>query len=77
MMGRAMRKLKRNIQNKPCLALSIPAVLCFITFVTNIVQALKDGNIDSNELHQLLASADGFETVVLCVIMMALRKKKQ
>ena len=72
-----MRKLKRRIRKQPQLALTVPAMLCFITFVTNIVQALRDGNIDNNELHQLLASADGFEAVVLFLVMLALRNKKK
>lgn len=72
-----MRKIKRKIKSEPQIALTVPAVLCFITFITNIFQALKDGNLDNNEMHQLLASADGFETVVLFFVMVALRKKKQ
>lgn len=77
MVGRNMRKLKRKIKDEPQLALTVPAVLCFITFITNIVHAIKDWKFDNNDFHQLLASADGFETVVLFIVMVALRKKKQ
>lgn len=72
-----MRKIRDKINENPNLVLSVPAVLCFITFVTNLVAALKDGVIDSSELHQLLSTADGFETVVLVVLMLILKRKKQ
>jgi len=32
---------------------------------------------DSNTLNHLMSSADGFETVVLCVIMLALKDKNK
>jgi hypothetical protein len=73
----AMNKLRKSIKNKPHLALSVPMGLCFITFITNFIAALKDGNIDSTELHRLLGSADGFETVVLIIIMFVLKDKKK
>ncbi len=38
---------------------------------------MKDGTIDSAELHQLLSTADGFETVVLFMVMLVLRDKKK
>lgn len=59
------------------MVLSVPTVLCAVTFLTNLVKALSDGNIDSNELHALLASADGFETVLLFVVMLVLKDKKK
>lgn len=72
-----MKKLREYLKNKPHLAISVPALLCFVTFITNLVTALKDGNIDANEYHQLLATADGFETVVLFMIMVAINNKKK
>lgn len=72
-----MGKIRDKLKEKPHLVLSVPALLCFVTFITNLVASLKDGNIDSNELHQLLSTADGFETVVLVIIMLALRDKKK
>lgn len=72
-----MGKLREKLKSKPHLALSVPAILCFVTFITNLIASLKDGNIDSNELHQLLSTADGFETVVMIIIMLALRDKKK
>ena len=72
-----MEKFLAMLRRKYHLVLSVPAVLCFITFITNLIQALKDGNIDSNELHGLLASADGFETVFLILVMVLLKDKKK
>lgn len=64
-----------NFKDKLYLAVGAPAVLCFITFITNFVQAIKDGNIDSTEMHGLLASIDGFESVVLFAVMYIMKKK--
>ncbi len=72
-----MKNLKEKIQDNAHIALSVPTVLCAITFVTNLFSALKDGNIDNSEMHQLLASADGFETVILVVVMFVLNGKKK
>lgn len=72
-----MDKLRRKIKKKPHLVLGVPAVLCFITFITNLIKVLSDGNIDTNELHALLASADGFESVVIILIMFVLKDKKK
>ena len=59
------------------MVLSVPTLLCFITFILNFIKAIGDGIIDSNELHALMASADGFETVVLFVVMIVLKDKKK
>lgn len=72
-----MDELIKRLKDNAHIAISVPAVLCFITFITNLVKALSDGNIDSNEFHTLLASADGFETVVLFVVMLALKNKNK
>lgn len=72
-----MNKLMDLLRNKPHVAISVPAVLCFLTFITNLVKALSDGNIDSDEFHVLLASADGFEMVVLFIVMIVLKDKKK
>ena len=71
-----MKCLKEFLKNKPHIVLSVPAILCFITFCTNLYSALTDGKIDANELSTLLGTADGFETVVLFIVMVALRNKK-
>ncbi len=72
-----MRKLKKKVGERAHVVLSVPAVLCAITFVSNLVTALRDGNIDNSEMHQLLATADAFETVILVVVMFVLKGKKK
>lgn len=62
-------------KDKLHLAVGAPAVLCFITFITNFFRAIKDGNIDATEMHGLLASIDGFESVVLFAVMYVMKKK--
>jgi hypothetical protein len=72
-----MKLLRDYIKNKPTHALSVPAILCFIQFLTNLWQIIKTGVFDSNAMNQLLSSADGFEAVVLFAIMIALKSKKK
>lgn len=72
-----MAKIRKYLKSKPHIAISVPAVLCFVTFITNLITAFQDGNIDGNELHQLLSTADGFETVVLFMVILVLRDKKK
>lgn len=72
-----MNRLRKKIKQKPHLVLGVPAVLCFITFITNFIAAISDGNIDSSELHTLLSSADGFEAVLLVIIMFVMRDKNK
>jgi len=71
-----MKCMKEFLKNKPHIVLSVPAILCFVTFCTNLFAALTDGKIDANELSTLLSTADGFESVVLFIVMIALRNKK-
>lgn len=75
--GTGMRKLQRKVKENPHLALSVPTVLCAITFVTNFIAALKDDSINNSEMHQLLANASAFETVILFVLMFVLKNKKK
>ncbi len=72
-----MKKFKKFLRSNAHVVITVPALLCFVTFITNLISALRDGNIDSVELHQLLATVDGFQTVVLCLIALALRDKKK
>lgn len=71
-----MEWLRELIKSKPHVVLSMPAILCFVTFILNFFTAVSDGKIDANEMTTLLGTADGFETVVLFVVMLALRNKK-
>lgn len=66
-----------HLKSKLHLVLCVPALLCLLTLTVNLVHALKDGYIDSNELHILLASADGFETILLIIVMFALKDKNK
>lgn len=72
-----MNKLRKYIKSKPELAISIPTILCFIQFTTDLINAIKSGFIDSNTMTQLLSSANGFETVVLVIVMMVLKDKQK
>ena len=72
-----MKWLRDYIKNKPNHALSVPAILCFVQFLTNLWEIIKTGVFDSNAMNQLLSSADGFEAVVLFAIMIALKNKKK
>jgi len=68
--------LKQVIQKYPVHSLIFPTLLGFVTFLANLISALSDGVIDGNEFHQLMSSSSGIETVLLLVVMVALKKKK-
>lgn len=72
-----MRALREYIKTRPNHALSVPAFLCFIQFITNLVEIYESGVFDTKAMNQLLSSADGFEAVVLFFIMLALKNKKE
>lgn len=72
-----MRNIRKILREKPHMAIGVPAILCFITFITNLVASLKDGVIDPNEMHQLLTTADGFQAVALFLIMLILKEKNK
>lgn len=72
-----MRRLKSYIKSKPNIAISVPALLCFLQFIINLFEVFETGIFDSNVMTQLLSSADGFESVVLFAIMLALKEKKK
>ena len=72
-----MKNIRDYIKSKPNHVISIPAILCFIQFITNLWNVIKTGDFDGQAMTQLLASADGFEAVVLCIIMLALKDKKK
>ncbi|MDE1829561.1 MAG: hypothetical protein KGI25_04495 [Thaumarchaeota archaeon] len=72
-----MKWLREYLKTNPHVALSVPAILCAIQFLMSLGGAIRTGIFDSNTINQLLSTADGFETVVLFVIMVALKNKKQ
>lgn len=65
--------IKKNLN----VALSIPAILCAIQFIMSLYGVIKTGVFDMGTMNQLLSTADGFESVVLFIIMIALRKKNK
>jgi len=76
-----IKRLQQYINDKPKRVLSVPAVLCFLQFISNSIDVVKSCHIDAchidnNMFMQLLSSADGFETVLLCIIMLAIKSKK-
>lgn len=69
-------KLAEAIIENPITALAIPAVFGAGSFITNAFIVLSNGDIDSNSLHNLLSGANGFQTVVIGFIMIALQARK-
>lgn len=65
----------RLIKENPTWALAVTAMISIIQFGAHIVVALDDGQIDSVELHSLMSTADGFQAILLAVVMSALKKK--
>lgn len=72
-----MKFLKEYLKKNPHVALSVPAVLCAIQFLVSLYGAIRTGVFDNSTMNQLLSTADGFESVVLFIIMIALRKKNK
>lgn len=71
-----MEWLKQYLKSNPHVVISVPTVLCFVQFLTSIFGAFRNGVFDNNTFNQLLSTADGFESVVLFMIMLALKDKK-
>lgn len=68
--------LKGLIKNNPVLSLAIPSILSGASFFGNLFMALSDGNLDGNEIHQLMGSADGLQMIILMLVILALKKSK-
>lgn len=71
-----MRKLHQFLKENPNIAISLPAILCFVQFVYEIIEIIENRRFDTTILNQLISSANGFEAVCLFVIMLALKNKK-
>lgn len=69
--------LKQLIKKNPFVALLLPTGLSGFSFIGNLFTALSDGQIDGNELHQLMSSADGLQTLLLMIVMIALKNEKK
>lgn len=70
-----MKRLREYIKSKPNLVLSIPTFLCFLQFISTVVDLIKLRKFDYNSVIQLLSSLDGFEAFILCIVLMALKKE--
>lgn len=68
--------LKELIKKNPFVSLLIPTGIGGFSFFGNLIAAMSDGQIDSMEMHQLMSSADALQTVVLIVVMFALKGNK-
>jgi hypothetical protein len=64
------------IKQNPITAMFVPAGVSTFNFISNLILALQDGKIDDSELHSLITAADGFQTIFLLVIMLALKARK-
>jgi len=64
-------------KESPNFAISIPTILCFIQFIYEALDIMDGQTFDGDRFGQLLSSANGFETVCLCLIMLVLKRKKK
>ena len=71
-----MKSIRDYIQDNPNHVIGIPAVLCFCQFISNAFDIVRTGHFDTTAINQLMSSADGFESVSLFLVMLALRGKK-
>lgn len=71
-----MKSLLQRLKKNAPTIITLPAILCAFTFVTNFIQAIQDGNIDAQEYHTLLSYVDGLEAVLLFIVALALKEKK-
>ena len=65
------------IRKYPHLGLLPAAAMGIIGFVGNLAIALSDGDLDGNEIHQLLTGANGAETVIVLLVLLALKTKSK
>ena len=70
-----IKKFVQMVKDYPALAMLPPTGLGIFTFIGHLMIAVSDGNIDTSEVHDLLQSASGIETVLLIVIVLILRRK--
>lgn len=71
-----MSKTKKKGVNKPRVAVTLLAMLSFVSFISNILEALKDGHLSATEFGNLMSSAEGFESVALVIIAIIWKKRK-
>ena len=57
-------------------AISASAIMCCIQFVSTLVGIFRTG-VNGDVIEKLLASFDGFESVMLFIVMIVLNRKKK
>ena len=72
-----MKWISDLIKDKPIAALLVPTGLGSLNFIGNLLIALSDGDLDSIEIHNLMSSASGIETLLLVIIIIVLKKNKK
>lgn len=71
-----MKRIRDYLSTNPHVAISLPAILCFIQFVTDVIEVFKSG-FSSTLFSNLVSSANGFEAVMLLIIMQLLKAKNR
>lgn len=64
------------VKDNHFIALIVPTLLGLVNFFVNIVIALSDGVLDTQEMHQLLSSASGAQLIMLLIVLLAMKRKK-
>lgn len=65
------------IKRYPHFGLLPAAVMGVVGFVGNLAIALSDGELDGNEIHQLLSGANGAETILVLLVFLVLKSKSK
>lgn len=72
-----MDVIKKSLPSGIHMALSVSTVMCFIQFLSSLFGIFRTGVFDSNTLNNLLSSFDGFESVMLFIVIVVLKNKEQ
>ena len=67
------KKILGFIKENPISALALPLFASAVNFFTALIDSLKDGTIDSKELHILTASSAGVETMLIGILMLIIK----
>lgn len=72
-----LKKLVKFVKKNPTAAVATAGGLGSADFLTNLMIALSDGKLDSNEIHQLMSCASGIQLVFLCLVLIEFQRKKK
>lgn len=72
-----MKRLRKHTKSKRRIVITATMFLCFVTFVTNLIAAVKTGNISTEAYAQLATTADGFGAMCSAIIAVVLRAKNK